>query len=218
MRKKRPDVRWRGHYDVPVHRLLWPVFKPQIPLRPEERLRKRDLCPDEFFYDCVNPEHFEIAIPMTDRRPVTLGRQNNSLSGYTAYIHDWTVDSISPHDDLLHCPLGHRFPRGVQNTLLLKQNPKSDMYQDSPHGRSQCNECHDMFLAQRGRRADGKAKRRPRGVMQPNNEAREQKINYDIYQFEQRQIDRGNISYGGAPQPAGDSEIYNDLDFPEPDN
>jgi len=71
-RKRRPDVAWHGHIDVPVHRLLWPRFRQSEPLRPEER----SVGAAEVFYD--PPVSFGAHLPVPPRH-ARVGHDNVGL-------------------------------------------------------------------------------------------------------------------------------------------
>jgi hypothetical protein len=186
MRKRRPDVSWHGHIDVPVHRLLWPYINRLQPLRPEDRLRKRDICPDEVYRDCVNPAHFEIAVPMSDRRLIAPGFQNTQRSRYSGYMVRWNDGPDYVWEDthpstgrvmrLVHCGLEHRhlMPEGVQRHYQQESDPDSPWYRPHIQRRSKCVQCWQQYQNERGRNPDGSLKRHPRGAQVHNAQAEDQ--------------------------------------------
>lgn len=210
---KRADVTWHGHWNVPVHRLLWPQFRSTELLYPDRRLVKAAVCPDPEFKNCVNPHHYEYAVTYTDRLALKPGHQFTQRLSTAPFQHKWTMENVWSHSDgplLVHCPKQHVMPPGVQDSLLLQMNPRSSKYQASPHGRSICAECRYDAGLQRGVNADGSIKRRPRGLKQPNQELIEQATRDFEYGFVNRAMDHGKYE--------GTSELFNDLVFDEPDN
>ena len=181
-KKRRPDVSWHGSIDVPVHRLLWPVFRRANPLRPDQRLRKRDICDDDFYRDCVNPHHFEYAVPTTDRRALLPGQQFKQRGIFTTYMHKWNVNSVEPRmylgemRDVVVCPEGHTMPDGVQKSWTLWSTP-GPWYRSNPEATSKCARCYERYVVEQGTRPDGKINVRSRGQRAVNNIAREQQLN-----------------------------------------
>ena len=171
---KRVDVAWHGHWNVPVHRLLWPQFRPLEILYPDRRLVKNRICPDPEYKMCVNPHHYEYAVAYTDRSALPPGLQHTQRRSYQKFEYQWTVDNIETRvfdgieRDLVYCPEGHLMPPGVQDSLLLQRDPKSSKYNLSPHGRSVCARCKENAALQRGLDPDGSIKRQPRGMRQPS--------------------------------------------------
>jgi hypothetical protein len=181
--RKRPDIMWHGRWNVPVHRLLWPQFRPTELLLPNRRLIKRDICPDEQYKACVNPHHYEYAVAYTDRLALKPGQQNTQRLSTSQIQHIWTEDNVwvdtwnGVTREYVHCPNRHLMPPGVQDSLLLQRDPQSNKYDPHPHGRSVCRACRERAALERGLKPDGSIKKRPRGLKQPNNLTNEQAFN-----------------------------------------
>jgi hypothetical protein len=133
-----PACGFGGSKHVPVMRILWPIERPSEPLTLAGKLlrprRDRRICPHIL---CVNPHHFEYAVPVRPARdPSAIPYGNASRTGaLPAQNYHWSINSPSKPDPtgvfdrLVLCPSGHELGPTAQikyNAALKGGSPVSD--------------------------------------------------------------------------------------------
>lgn len=107
---------WRGMKYVSVHRLLWPIVRPDDPFKPGSRpVRRKDMCTSTV---CVNPRHFDDSSRLAKARVRGPGRGYVGVAR-TANRIPWGMENAHPLGDgrfELRCP--------------RCQTPASGRYQD----------------------------------------------------------------------------------------
>lgn len=152
MHYNRPACYWDGVQGVSIHRLLWTHFRPRELLTDQDRPRKTIACPDDVLElrRCVNPFHFEYALPMklqrtTRSRP---GVRDDLTPPFKPIWHagkDFKKTSagdvyVACPNNPMHKPLGGKAQRQAFVDGL-------------PRGRGYCAECYQLWVSHHPRTA-----------------------------------------------------------------
>jgi hypothetical protein len=138
-RDGRPAIDFRYAQSVPVHRLLWPVMRPDAPLSPRDKPRRNNLCTNTL---CVNPRHFNVPGYTFKVRPTADPRGRRGLpTQYGQFRYTWDaalhVQEMGDGRRVVCCPKGHPLSPRVQRQYEE---------QGGGRGRAHCGQCYQEYM------------------------------------------------------------------------